>query len=189
MKPQHKMIVIFLLPFLLMLFAKYPECYPALLEIMDDWNWLLSGLSAGGFAVFFNWLISREKNSNHKKALISFVLIELSMNYSRTNDCMRLLHPRRHTRFHPFVNRHEWNNARQTLTYALPTGIITDIEFAYQLYNLLEDRLRDFNPNSRNELIDLYELIVTVTQNAITHLNREINENIELPPPIDFTQR
>lgn len=189
MKLHYKMIVIFLLPFLLMLFAKYPECYPVLLEIMDDWNWLLSGLSAGGFAVFFNWLISREKNSNHKKALISFVLIELYMNYSRTSDCMETLHAQRNTSFRSFINKHEWDNARQTLTYTLPTGIITDIDFAYRCHQLLEDKLLHSNLYDINRLINEYNELFPITQNAISHLNREINEDIELPPPIDFTQR
>ena len=163
--------------------------YTTLVQLMNDWDWLLSGFSAGGFAIFLNWLISREKSSNNKKALISFVLIELYMNYSRTSDCMEILHAQRNTSFRSFVNRHEWNNARQTLTYALPTGIITDIEFAYQCYQELEEKLLHPNRYDINRLINEYNELFPITQNAITHLNREINENIELPPPIDFTQR
>lgn len=36
--------------------------YQALVQIMSDWNWLLSGLSAGAFAAFFSWFINEMKN-------------------------------------------------------------------------------------------------------------------------------
>ena len=156
MNPYYKMALILALYCIFLLWAHHLLSYQALVRLMNEWNWLLSGLSAGAFAVFFNWLISREKNSNNKKALISLVLIELFMNYSRTNDCMEILHAQRNTSFRPFINRREWNNARQTLTYALPTGIITDIEFAYQCFQVLEEQVLRSNVNDINRLIDAY---------------------------------
>lgn len=189
MKPHHKMALIIALYCIFLLWAHHLLSYQILVRLMSEWNWLLSGLSAGGFAVFFNWLISRKKNSNHKKALISFVLIELYMNYSQISNCMEILHAQRNTSFRSFINKHEWDNARQTLTYTLPTGIITDIDFAYRCHQLLEDKLLRSNFYDINRLINEYNELFPITQNAISYLNREINEDIELPPPIDFTQR
>lgn len=161
--------------------------YTTLVQFMNEWNWLLSGLSAGAFAVFFNWLLNRKRVENNQKSLISLVIIELHMNCLRTNNCIKSLSTENRI-LKPFITRHEWNNARQTLTYVLPPDTITDIEFAYQCYQELEERLLRPNIDDIGKLADSYHGTLAFTQNAITHLNKEIGTNFELPSPIDLTQ-
>lgn len=67
MKPHHKISLILALYFIFLLWAHHLPSYQILIQFMSEWNWLLSGLSAGGFAILFNWLMNRKRTAYNKK--------------------------------------------------------------------------------------------------------------------------
>lgn len=162
--------------------------YTTLVQFMNEWNWLLSGLSAGAFAVFFNWFMNRKQAENSKKTLIYFVLLELRTNYERTINHTKMLSVGQRN-LNPFINRHEWNNARNSLSRILPAETLAKIEIIYRSYTEIEAILCRPIINSIDELYIRYQKTIKLTQEAAASLNKEVDEAIEFPTPDDFIQR
>lgn len=162
MKPHYKMTLILALYFIFLLFVHHPECYPPIVKFMDDWNWLLSGLSAGGFAVFFSRWISKEKDLQHQRSLAALALIELNAN---CEDMVQSFDFPSFIYHANFTTRSSWDEAKLPLTHYLHPKDFETIEAAYREMKLFENILNEQFKHTPKKLTD-------AGVNAISHAQK-----------------
>ncbi len=161
--------------------------YNTLVQLMNDWNWLLSGLSAGAFAIIFNWLINRKKSDNYQQSLIKLVLLELFFNCTKMNQYLEA-HFHGHPKSESFVRRRDWEIAYHLLAQVLPSDSSIKIELAYQAYAEMENILCQSHIDDISELHYRYRTTVILTQDAFKYLNEKIDDKIDPPKPYNFDQ-
>lgn len=130
--------------------------------------------------------------------------MELSVNYMKTNNRMNSLFMRQrifcplinkqgknNTRdLRPFINKYEWNNARNSLSYILLPDMFAKVGAIYHAYELIEATICKpaITSDEIRELRARYKITSDLTHGAIRYLSEEIGEKFELPLPIDLNE-
>ena len=172
MKLHYKMTLILALYFIFLLFVHHPECYPPIVKFMDDWNWLLSGLSAGGFAVFFSRWISKEKDLQHQRSLAALALIELHANCKEMIHCIDYIG----FTYNPnFTKRSLWDEAKLPLTHYLKAEDFAAIEAAYREMKSLENIVKEVEKHSTVKIVNISNQTIPYARKAFDILQKASN--------------
>ena len=183
MKPHYKMTFILFLYFIFLLFTHHPEYYSPIVQFMNEWDWFLSGLSAGAFAVFFSRRISREKELQHKKSLATLALIELHANCKEMIHCIDCIG----FTYNPnFTKRSLWDEAKLPLTHYLKAEDFTAIEAAYREMKLLENIIKETEKHSINEIFDIIKQTIPYARKAFDILQKASGTTELTFPKSDF---
>lgn len=160
--------------------------YTTLVQLMNDWNWFLSGLSAGGFAVFFSRWMSRKKETQHQRSLAALALIELHTNCKEMVRCLDFLafvsQPN-------FTNRSSWDEAKLPLTHYLKAEDFAAIEDAYRKMKLLENIIKEAEKHSTNKIVNISKQTIPYARKAFDILQKASNITDLTFPKSEFENR